>query len=160
MSRRRATRNPTPLLVKASALHFISQKRGNHASVGDVIELVDGGLATIEAVDAKTKTIRARPIKGATAGGIDKARKAYRAFSGMEPAEVITAEVGGAPRVCWLLGEVEEILYNTVRDGTRERYLHPFKKSARPLAVVDVETGQLALVGGNYTVTERGITDR
>mgnify|MGYP001270276002 CR=1 FL=1 len=152
-------KNPAPVLVTPSALEFITQRKKGAASVGDLIELSDGRVARIEAIDARTRSIRARPIPGATAGGVDKARKAFRAFSGMEPTEVITAEAGGVPTVCWLLGEVEEILYNTTRDGKKERYLHPFSKSARPLAAVDA-AGKLVLVGGDYQVTDRGITDR
>lgn len=157
--RPRVKRNPAPVFVTPAALTFVSQAKKNAATVGDVIELESGQLAKIETIDARSRSIRARPIDGATVRGLDKARNAFRAFSGMEPAELLEVKAGPVPRMAWKLGELEEVLYNTERDGKRERYLHPFKKSARPLLAVDAETGQLFLVGGAYTVTERGITD-
>lgn len=152
-------RNPAPLWIAPSALTFVTQKKTNAASVGDLIELDDGGLARIASVDPKTRKIQATPIPGATARGLDKARNAFRAFTGMEPAEVVVSEVGTQTRMSWKLGQLEEVLYSTERDGKHERYLHPFKKSARPMLAVDAETAQLVLIGGNYRVTERGITD-
>lgn len=159
MKRRRAKRNPAPVLVTPAALSFVTQQKRGAVTVNDVIELDSGQLAKVVSVNARTRDIQARPLDGATARGLDKARNAFRAFSGMEPAELIQVEAGSVPRMAWLLGEMEEVLYNTTRDGKRERYLHPFKKSARPLLAVDAETGKLFLVGGEYTVTDRGITD-
>lgn len=159
MKRRKAKRNPAPVFVTPAALVFVSQRKPGAATVGDLIELADGSLARIESIDVKTRSIRARPIAGATARGLDKARNAFRAFTGMEPREVIETTSGNAPRIAWKLGDMLEVMYETTRDGKREKYLHPFKKSARPVLAVDAETGQLVLVGGAYTVTERGITD-
>lgn len=156
--RRRVQRNPAPVVVAPAALQFVTRARPNHASDGDVIELDDGRLARIK-VDTSSRTIRAYPIDGATARGLDKAGNAFRAFSGMEPGRLVEVKAGSVPRVAWLLGEMEEVLYNTERDGKRERYLHKFKKTARPLIAVDPETGSAFLVGGDYTVTDRGFTD-
>lgn len=158
MKRRRVKRNPVPVVVAPAALKFVTRARAKHASDGDVLELDDGRLARIK-VDARSRTIRAYPIEGGTARGLDKAGNAFRAFSGMEPGQLLEVKSGPVPKVAWLLGELEEVLYNTERDGKRERYLHKFKKTARPLIAVDPDTGKPFLVGGDYTVTDRGFTD-
>lgn len=157
--RPRVRRNPAPVFVTPNALAFVTQQKKNAVTVGDVIELDGGKLAKVEHIDTRSRAVRARPLDGATVRGLDKARNAFRAFSGMEPANLIEVKAGPVPKMAWLLGELEEVLYNTKRDGKQERYLHPFKKSARPLLAVDAESGQLFLVGGDYTVTDRGITD-
>lgn len=164
MSRRRKAkprvrRNPAAVSVPASSLQFVTQQNDGKATVGDLLELDGGRVARIEAIDAKSRTVRARPLDGASTGGLDKAVNAFRAFSGMEPAGAVPVQVEGVPRVAWVLGELEEVLYNTRRDGKRERYLHTFKSSARPMLAVNAESGQLILFGGDYRVTERGITD-
>lgn len=156
--RRRVMKNPAPVFVSPAALEFVTQARAGSVSTGDVLRLDDGRLARVDHVDARTRKIRACPIEGADARGLDKAGNAFRAFTGMEPAELLEVKAGSVPKVAWLLGECEEILYNTTRDGKRERYLHKFKKSARPLIAVGPD-GQAYLVGGDYEVTERGFTD-
>lgn len=57
------------------------------------------------------------------------------------------------------IGECDGVMYSTVRDGVPEKYCHQFKKSARPLLVASHDGAQLALIGGNFTFTERGIVD-
>jgi hypothetical protein len=57
------------------------------------------------------------------------------------------------------IGECNGILYSTVRDGEAEKYIHRFKKSARPLLVASHDGSALALVGGNFRFTNRGIVD-
>lgn len=51
------------------------------------------------------------------------------------------------------------MLYTTVRDGKKERYIHNFKKSARPNLVASHDGAKIALIGGNYRFTDRGIVD-
>jgi hypothetical protein len=57
------------------------------------------------------------------------------------------------------IGHCDGVMYETVRDGVKEHYCHKFKKSARPLLVASHDGEQLALIGGNFTFTERGIVD-
>lgn len=51
------------------------------------------------------------------------------------------------------------ILYETVRDGKVEHYVHKFKKGARPVLAAGHDGKSLALIGGKFTFTERGIVD-
>lgn len=61
--------------------------------------------------------------------------------------------------VAMLIGEVEQIAYNTVRDGKKERYLHKFKASARPMLAASHDGKTLLIIEGDFEFTERGITD-
>lgn len=61
--------------------------------------------------------------------------------------------------VAMLIGEVEQIAYNTVRDGKKERYLHKFKASARPRLAASHDGKTLLIIEGDFEFTERGITD-
>ena len=63
------------------------------------------------------------------------------------------------PRVGVAIGEVDGILYSSVRDGVFEKYIHKFRKADKPLFVVSPDGKGLFLVGGNYSFTERGIVD-
>jgi hypothetical protein len=63
------------------------------------------------------------------------------------------------PAVGVAIGEVDGILYSTIRDGVLEKYIHKFRKADRPLFVVSPDGRVLYLLGGNYNFTERGIVD-
>lgn len=58
------------------------------------------------------------------------------------------------------VGQVEAIAYNTVREGKKERYLHRFKASARPVLAASHDGRTLLIIAGNFEFTERGITDK
>lgn len=91
---------------------------------------------------------------------IKKAVELYENFSGHEAEHVGSVNLPGNPGVAIAVGEIEGIIYNTVRDGVKERYIHKFKASARPLFCVSFDGKQLLLVGGSYDFTERGIVDK
>jgi hypothetical protein len=91
---------------------------------------------------------------------ISAANRLYYDFTGHEPENLGVINVPDAPSVGVVIGDVEGIIYNTVRDGVFERYIHKFAKNSRPLFVVSPDGKQLLLVGGNFTFTERGIVDK
>lgn len=91
---------------------------------------------------------------------LNKARKLYRDFSGHEPESLGNLSIPDLPKVGIVIGEVEGIIYNTVRDDVFERYIHKFKKSARPLFIVSPDGKQLLLLDGDFDFTERGIVDK
>lgn len=64
------------------------------------------------------------------------------------------------PKVGLVIGELDGVLYTTVRDNQREKYIHRFKKRARPLLVSSFDGHQLRIVGGQFEFTEAGIEDR
>lgn len=90
---------------------------------------------------------------------LDQAADLYERFSGHDPEEVGRVRVPPVPRVGVAIGEVDGILYSTVRDGVLEKYIHKFRKSDRPLFVVSPDGKQLFLLEGRYTFTEKGIVD-
>lgn len=80
-------------------------------------------------------------------------------FSGHKPTEVLRAnERPGNTGL--VIGELDFVGYTTVRDGETEKYIHKFKKRARPVLAVTAKGKQLKVVGGSYEFTEAGIEDR
>lgn len=90
---------------------------------------------------------------------IDRAAKLYSDFTGHDPEDLGDIQIPDPPRVAIAIGDCEGIIYNVVRDGKFERYIHKFKASARPLFCVSPDGKQLLLIGGDFEFTERGITD-
>lgn len=58
------------------------------------------------------------------------------------------------------IGDVIGIIYETSRDGRKEKYIHQFAKGARPLLIASYDGRQLFMLGGAYDFTARGIVDR
>lgn len=58
------------------------------------------------------------------------------------------------------IGPVAAITYDTLRDGKNIRFEHEFSKRAAPLLIASDNGRTLALTGGRYQFTERGIIDR
>lgn len=80
-------------------------------------------------------------------------------FSGHAPEEIL--KIKQAPMKTGLvIGEMDGVLYTTVRDGKLEKYVHRFKKQSRPLLTASSDGTQLGIVGGRYQFTEAGIEDR
>lgn len=89
---------------------------------------------------------------------LDKAARSYEEFSG-HPARGVRRIAHKPFHTGWLLGHLEGVLYSAKRDGKVEKYIHRFRKSARPLLVVSVDGKSLGIVGGRFLVTESGIND-
>jgi len=113
------------------------------------------------------KSTRRNPVPASSRAGasrrvrdeIEQAADLYERFSGHDPEEIGRVTVPRVPRVGVAIGEVDGILYSTIRDGKLEKYIHKFHKRDRPLFVVSPDGKQLFLIGGNYTFSERGIVD-
>jgi hypothetical protein len=90
---------------------------------------------------------------------IEKGKSLYTRFSGHDAEIVGKIEVPKFEGVGVAIGEVDGILYTTVRDGKTEKYIHKFHAKSRPLLIVSPDGKQLGLVGGLFTFTERGIVD-
>lgn len=96
-------------------------------------------------------TRRARKVRAAA--------KLYEDFTGHEPQYVERVSVD-VPEVLMLIGEMDAVLYSVVRDGKLEHYKHTFKKSSRPLLCSNSTGTALFIVGGRYSMTDRGIVDK
>ena len=103
---------------------------------------------------------RRNPVPPARRKQLEQAMTLYENFSG-HPGEVVTTiEKPEYPDVALAIGTVDGLLYTTTRDGKRERYIHEFKKTSRPLFASSYDGKNLYMLGGAYDFTERGIVDR
>ena len=91
---------------------------------------------------------------------VAKAGRLYREFSGHEPDESELIEIPDMPRAVLVIGELEGVIYSTVRDDTAERYIHKFRKSSRAMLCASPDGEQLFIVGGRFEFTDRGIVDK
>lgn len=113
-------------------------------------------------------TRRKNPVPASSRAGasrrfkneIAQAADLYERFSGHDPEEIGRIKIPKLPPVGVAIGDVDGILYTTVRDGVEEKYIHKFHKRDKPLFVVSPDGKSLFLIGGNYTFTERGIVDK
>ncbi len=82
----------------------------------------------------------------------------YKDFSwGRDAKEVIKARVPGVPKVLVSLGELHAVEYKAAKGRRgKETYRHVFHK-AKPLLCSDSRGNRLYIIGGDYTITERGI---
>lgn len=58
------------------------------------------------------------------------------------------------------IGPLLGVMYRAKRDGETLNYRHMFKQSSRPLLVSNSDGSQIAIVGGRYQFTDRGIEDK
>lgn len=89
-------------------------------------------------------------------------RKAYKAFHwGNEPDRVREVDVPETPRDLVELGDLQSVTYATNKGGEEADYFHDFGKRGRrrPTLAYDPDGRGLHIVGGAYTVEDRGIVD-
>jgi hypothetical protein len=89
---------------------------------------------------------------------IERAAKLFEDFTGHD-ADQVTEIKHKFPDTVLTFGKCDGLMYETVRDGVTERYIHRFKKSARPTIGASHDGTQLVLIGGNFQFTDAGITD-
>lgn len=105
--------------------------------------------------------LKKNPIAGHERGELLKqAARLYNDFTGHGEFEVKRVKVPNFPRELVVIGELTHIGYDTVRDGEYEKYMHVFKKSARPLFCVSPDGRQIIIIGGRFQFTDRGIVDK
>ena len=90
---------------------------------------------------------------------VDQAINLYQNFSGHKGKIIGKLEKPVIPNVVVAIGEVLSVVYETVRDGKAEKYIHTFSKRSRPLLAVSSDGKQMLMLGGAYTFTERGFED-
>lgn len=115
-------------------------------------------VAKVAIKNRRGKSRKKNPVKRSINQNIEKAKKQFKQFTGHDPDYIDTLKV---PRLKhgFQFGSCDGILYTTVRDGQTEKYTHTFKKSSRPALVANYDGDFIALVGGNYSFTDRGIVD-
>lgn len=91
---------------------------------------------------------------------IRKAQALYKDFSGHDGDEFETIQVPDMPKAVLVIGELEGVIYSTVRDDEHERYIHKFRAKSRPLLCASPDGDRLFIVGGEFEFTDRGIVDK
>jgi hypothetical protein len=113
-----------------------------------------------ELLESATMPRRKNPVPPSKVVQARNAADLYTRFTGHDALEEVEIEKPILPDVMLVVGDIDGIMYTTVRDGEVEKYVHQFKKSARPLFCVSHDGKQIHLIGGEYDFTERGIVDR
>lgn len=91
---------------------------------------------------------------------IRRAGRLFERFTGHDANECYRVNgLPAQPKVVSVIGELDAVLYTTMRDGRVEKYIHKFAATDKPLLCVSPTGRQIILVGGKYRFTERGIVD-
>lgn len=90
---------------------------------------------------------------------INAAISLYQKFSGHTP-EFIDKVTLKVDTVAFAIGHCDGIMYETIRDGKREHYIHKFRKGSRPVLASSSDGKQLYMLEGAYKFTDRGIVDK
>ena len=97
---------------------------------------------------------------GTIAAQKGRAEMLYHNFTGHEPSETQMIDKPVYPDVMSVIGDIDGVMYTTIRDGVTEKYIHKFKKNSRPLFCVAPDGQTLYMIGGSYEFGERGIVDK
>lgn len=125
-----------------------------------------GKIADVGSVDALISLLRKQmprqlkknPAPRSLAREKEQAAALFEDFTGHAADEYQQVDLP-RPKVALAFGKLLAVEYETVRDGKVERYRHAFKKESRPTLAAAHDGSSLAIVGGRYNFTERGITD-
>ena len=90
---------------------------------------------------------------------ITRAKNLYKRFTGHDAEQTQKVKIPDMPDAVVRIGTVAGIMYDTIRDGRKEKYIHRFHASSRPLLCVAPDGSSIHLIGGSYDFTERGIVD-
>lgn len=104
------------------------------------------------------KSLRLKNPTKSVKNKILEATERHKDFSGHTP-EFIDKKDLHDFSVSFKVGMCDAILYTTTRDGRVEKYVHEFKKKARPILASSHDGKKITLIGGNYKFTDRGIVD-
>ena len=91
--------------------------------------------------------------------GLEQANERLEKFSGHKATEVLRV-IDRNPKTGLVIGDLDGVLYTTVRDGEVEKYIHRFRRKSRPLLAASSDGKTLKIVGGRFEFTEAGIVDR
>lgn len=116
------------------------------------------GLLSVESKKLNATDYKTNPVPPSSVAKMKNAVELYEEFSG-NPAEYYDTVDVEWPDVGLKVGKVDGIMYTTNRDGKTEHYIHKFKNRSRPTFVASHNGKHLALIGGKFTFTERGIVD-
>lgn len=102
---------------------------------------------------------KANPVPHLKQVQIDKGMDLFANFTGHK-GELFSVEKPNIPDVVLTVGYLDAVMYETIRDGKVEKYIHKFAKKSRPLLCSTYDGKQLIILGGGYDFTDRGIVDK
>lgn len=98
------------------------------------------------------------PVPEGRLSKLKKATALYESFRDKPGSEILEMDMPDLSHAM-VIGRCTAIEYDTVRGTRRENYRHKFHKHAAPLLCCASDGKTLFTVGGDFTFTERGITD-
>lgn len=96
----------------------------------------------------------------ARAVDISKAERLFEAFTGHSSDNQYRLTGLQMPKVACVVGELDALLYTTMRDGKVERYTHTFNQRDKAILCASPDGRQILILGGHFRWTARGIVDR
>jgi hypothetical protein len=88
-----------------------------------------------------------------------QAARRFARFTGHKAESATLVPFPPYPKEAFAIGALVGVVYETVRDGEQQLYVHEFRKASRPLLAATFDGTRLVIVGGRYRFTERGIVD-
>lgn len=157
--------------VGAQALYvkIIERSKLTRAEAAVLAQKFQEKVSLAKLADKKTaiKSVRraTNPVPPSSRHGTLESQRAkagllYETFTGHSPGEEIIIDRPGYPDVMSVIGDIDGIMYTTVRDGVTEKYIHKFKMNSRPLFCVAPDGLTLYMIGGSYEFGDRGIVDK
>lgn len=159
-----------PMLVSSKSKARVFIKNNYHQALRIIEKMYsDIYMFNADIVVSSIKTIltqkikapikkRKNPIAGSQKRRIKKAKNLFEDFTGhaADQYEIINLpEYDTGLKVGRCLG----IMYETIRDGKKENYIHEFKKASQPSFCVSHDGQQIFLIGGDYLFKDSGIND-
>lgn len=90
---------------------------------------------------------------------VEKAAEFRKAFHWGFPAKrIVNRRPSPPPEVAVKLGELHSVTYRTHKKGEKARLFEHEFEGRRPTLAMDIDNKRLHLLGGDYTVTDAGIT--
>lgn len=150
----------SPVSVLAALLENLPENWGDKIRDGELTIRVSAQAVddALEILSEKPTGFRMNPAP--RRNEIQRAAKLYKDFTGHIVTKAAQVALPGLPTVGLAIGPCLGIMYSTVRDGKREKYLHQFRKGSQPLVVVGSDGDSVLLLGGAFTFTNRGFEDR
>ena len=106
---------------------------------------------------SRANSRRVSEMMRAAPADVKRAALLRERFTGEDTTPLGVFEVPPLPKAVAVIGECDGILYTTVRDGQKERYIHEFNSKDKPLLCAAPDGRQILLIGGRYVFTDRGI---
>lgn len=99
------------------------------------------------------------PVPLSTLAKVERGMHLFRRFRGTDP-QYVDEFTFPVPDVLMEIGKCDGVLYTTVRDGKREKYVHEFTGRSKPILASSWDGKHIYLIGGHYSFSEEGIKDR